>query len=164
MMKKCLLIAFVFLGILAFATPSAHAGVSVGFSFGYPYYHHHYYGCGPRYVYSYYDPYYYRPVYVERAPVVVVRDAPTYVEETRSVTTVPPVDSEPSSYRLGHDWAKDLRDDIVSRAQFVSFLKANITKSSTADYNEFRRGFIAAYGVNGEAAFTKAYQEARGNS
>lgn len=63
--------------------------------------------------------------------------------------------------RDGHDWAKDLRDDIVTRDEFVNYLKKNISKASSADYNEFRRGFIDAYGVNGEAAFTKAYNQAR---
>jgi hypothetical protein len=64
---------------------------------------------------------------------------------------------------LGRDWAKDLRQDIATFDQFEKYLRENITKISTENYNNFRNGFITAYGVNGEAAFDKYFQQARGN-
>jgi len=89
--------------------------------------------------------------------------APASVPVAASVPPPPPPAPAPAvtaPYELGRDWAKDLRDDIATREQFVDYLKSNFPKSSSADYNEFRRGFVAAYGVNAEKAFDKAYQQA----
>lgn len=173
--------SFAFAGLaltgLAFFSPKADAGVAFSVSVGSGYRHHH--GSSFGFAYSdpcyprpvYYRPYCYRPyyysypayytervVYVQPAQQVVV-EQPTVVSSTTTSYTSAP---ESSFYRLGHDWAKDLRDDVISRDQLVSYLRSHVVRASTADYNEFRRGFIAAYGSNGEAAFDKAYQQARG--
>lgn len=85
---------------------------------------------------------------------MVVIQQPRVVEyESRS--------RELSPSQLGHDWANDLRNDVVSWNQFVEFMDDNIVRASRDEYNEFRDGFISTYGVNGEAAFKKAYQQAR---
>ncbi len=120
---------------------------------------------GPRPYYYYSYPYY--PNYVVVAPdPVVVQPSPAPVVYQEPVAA-PSVRMEPSrshSFRLlGHDWAKDLREDVATRDQFIDYLKANVTKASNEDYEQFRKGFVAAYGVNGEAAFDKAFQQARAN-
>ena len=159
------------LGLLTLVPQTSKAGVSVDLRFGFPEGHGHHRGfvcapppiCGPRVIFSDCRPRHHgwrRTVVIEPDPVVIVRE-PRYVE-TSYVRPAPEIIPEaPSSFQLGHDWAKDLRDDVASREQFVSYLRMNLCKSSTGEYSEFRRGFIATYGVNGEAAFDKAYQEAR---
>jgi hypothetical protein len=161
-----------FLGILTLAL-QVHAGtrVSVNFGFGFPIghcgpvydpcrpryshcgpYYRSYssyssYGCSPRY--AYYEPT--RVVVVRQSPPVEVVEAPPVVQSERRV----------GYFELGHDWAKDLRQDIATWDQFIDYLRANVAKNSTQNYNEFRQGFISAYGVNAESAFDKAFQQAR---
>ena len=67
--------------------------------------------------------------------------------------------SSPTYRQLGHDWAQDLRLGIVTWDQFVSYVKAYIANAPTAPRDDFRRGFIAAYGENGDAAFAKALKD-----
>ena len=69
----------------------------------------------------------------------------------------------PGYSRQGHDWAKDLRDDVVTRDEFINYLRSNIVNASSSNFSEFRNGFITAYGVNGDAAFDKAFQKAKTN-
>ena len=58
----------------------------------------------------------------------------------------------PSRYsRQGHDWAKDLRDDFVTRDEFINYLKSNIVNTPPANMAEFWNSFISAYSVNGDA-------------
>ena len=92
------------------------------------------------------------PAVVAAAPVPVEAPAP-------STTTV----LRNGFYQQGHDWAKDLRDDVVIRDQFVDYLKNNVINASSEDSAKFRRGFISAYGVNGDTAFDKALKKAQGN-
>ncbi len=75
----------------------------------------------------------------------------------------PVTTSRASFNQLGHDWAKDLRDDVATWDQFVSYLRSNIVNSPSADSDEFRDGFISAYGIHGKAAFDKAAKQARGD-
>jgi hypothetical protein len=93
-------------------------------------------------------------VYIRPQPTVVVQEQPTVYVEKSTVS---------SWHRLGRDWAKDLRDDVATREMFIQYLRENVTKASTSDFNEFRKGFISTYGVNAETSFNKAYEEARGN-
>lgn len=153
------------------ATPAARAGVKVEVRFGgaprcapAPVYcgplpsHSRSYrtGCYPRpvvvypgYPYAYVAPQ--RVVYVEQ---------PTYVP-VLPATPVPTVPAVSSSYRMGQSWAQDLRNDVVTWEQFVDHLRSSVVRGTSQEYAEFRSGFLAAYGVNAEAALNKAYQAAR---
>ena len=94
------------------------------------------------------------PVYcVAPERVVVVRET--------SYAPVPVVIApEPSYARLGRNWALDLRNEVVAWPQFVAWLRENLVRAPSGAYADFRAGFLAAYGVNAEAAFNKAYAEA----
>jgi hypothetical protein len=104
-------------------------------------------------------------VYYETAPRVVVIRKPDsiIVEEPRSQPSYRPQTEPASKQQKGQEWAQDLRREIVEWKDFVSYLKDHLTKASVEDYNEFRKGFIQAYGSNAEIAFDKAFQEARGD-
>jgi len=65
-------------------------------------------------------------------------------------------------YQLGHDWGRDLRDDVANRNQLVRFIRSNLLGVPSDEVTDFRNGFVSAYGVNGEAAFDRAYHQARG--
>lgn len=160
--------------LAALSPQAAHAGVRVSVGFGPAYYG----SCGPGYPYysrgGYCSSPYYRPWcgpgYYPRPAVYYPRYAPYYVapqqvvvvqEPSYAPAPAPVVEPEMSYARLGHDWARDLRNDVATREQFVNYLRANIVRGPSSAYAEFRSGFLAAYGVNAEAAFNKAYQEAR---
>ncbi len=187
-LKKVFLAGLV-IGLCALISQKADASVSVNFRFGTGGYFCGPPPCHPVVVYGspcrtrviYTSPVIYTRPYVSYAPypyyypyppqnVVVVPQAPPSSESVASQQTTavqptptpPPATAENSYYRVGRDWAKDLREDIATRDQFINYLKANIIRASTENYSEFRKGFIATYGVNAEAAFDKAYQQARG--
>lgn len=83
-----------------------------------------------------------------------------YVSEDVSRTA-----SGPSTFfAKGRDWGQDLRRDVVSWAQFVQYMKTEIVNAVPWMQDEFRRGFVEAYGTNGEAAFEKAATATRGES
>ena len=112
------------------------------FDFGFPFYYYPYYYYPAPYGYYYGPDYYYDPSYSYNgasysAPV----DRRTYLQ-------------------LGHDWAKDLRLDIVTWDQFVTYVKAYIVDAPAGARDDFRRGFLAGYGENGGAAFEKALNNA----
>ena len=54
-----------------------------------------------------------------------------------------------------------MRNDTTTRDQFVEYLSANLVRASHDDLGEFRRTFVAAYGVNGDSAFDKAFKKAK---
>ena len=89
----------------------------------------------------------YEPYYVEPQRVVVVR------ETSYAPAPAPVMESEASYARLGRDWAHDLRNEVATWDQFVNYLRANLVRGPSSAYAEFRSGFLAAYGVNAEAAF-----------
>jgi hypothetical protein len=175
LMKRILFIGLG-VGLITLSAQQANAGVHVDVQFGFP--SHHYHRPNPCVVYrpvyrSHCEPVYHHRswsyssrsysypsvVYVRPQPqqVVVMQDpAPVYTTTTNSVSEAPR-----TYQQLGHDWAKDLRNDIATWDQFVAYLKSNLSRGDTRDYNDFRNGFIAAYGVNGEAAFDKSFQKAR---
>jgi hypothetical protein len=68
--------------------------------------------------------------------------------------------TSPDDYARGRMWAQDLRREVVTWDQFVEYCKANVISTSPVVFSEFRRGFIAGYGENAEAAFNKAVQQA----
>ncbi|MCC7519036.1 MAG: hypothetical protein IT578_07620 [Verrucomicrobiae bacterium] len=70
-------------------------------------------------------------------------------------------ETAPGWSALGRNWAFDLRNEVATWEQFVSWLRNNLVRAPSNAYAEFRGGFLAAYGVNAEAAFNKAYAEAR---
>ena len=160
--------------LAALSPQAARAGVRVSVGFGFPAYG----SCGPGYpaprqVYCS-PPGYFRPrcapVYYPSPMVYYPRYEPYYVEPQRVVVVretsyapapAPVMESEASYARLGRDWAHDLRNEVATWDQFVNYLRANLVRGPSSAYAEFRSGFLAAYGVNAEAAFNKAYQEAR---
>jgi hypothetical protein len=163
------IIAGLAIGLSSLVPQKAHAGVSVGIGFRFGSGHY----CGPGYhssvIYAPYRSCYYGPPavysyypYYPTERVVVVNPPPSEPVVVQRSSPPPPQVVNSTYFTLGRDWARDIRDDVASRDQFVSYLKSNVTQTSTENYNEFRRGFISAYGVNGEAAFDKAYQQARG--
>jgi hypothetical protein len=62
-------------------------------------------------------------------------------------------------YQRGQDWAQDLRRDVVTWEQFVAYLRSDVVNATETQRNEFRRGFVAGYGANADAALDKAMQE-----
>lgn len=92
--------------------------------------------------------------------VVVPPPAPAPVAAA-PVPQAPVTPAPPSFYQLGHDWARDLRADVATLDQFVDYLEDHVIQASDADIKEFRSGFLSAYGVNGEAAFEKAFNRAK---
>ena len=111
------------------------------FNFGFPFYYY------PDYYYYYPPPYYYGPDYYY----------PSYSYNGGSYSA--PVDRR-TYLQLGHDWAKDLRLDIVTWDQFVTYVKAYIVDAPAGARDDFRRGFVAGYGENGGAAIEKALKDA----
>jgi hypothetical protein len=75
-------------------------------------------------------------------------------------TSSPSSPSGPNDYQLGTQWAQDLRRDIVIWDGFVNYVRSNILTALPSDEAEFRKGFISAYGINAEAAFNKAAEQA----
>lgn len=121
-------------------------------------------------------PYYYcNGVYYQTCPGgYMVVNPPVAVAQPQGVmapvpapigaTPAPTMAASTSFYHQGHDWARDLREDVVTREQFIHYLRSNVLRlpSVTAgDIAEFRRGFVAAYGVNGDSSLDKALQAAR---
>jgi hypothetical protein len=119
------------------------------FDFGFPFYYYPY----SAYYYDYPPPYYYD--YYDNGPVYYYPSPSYYGSGSYSV----PVDSR-TYLVLGHDWAKDLRLDIVTWDQFVAYVKTNIVNAPAGARDDFRRGFISGYGENGDDAFTKALKQA----
>ncbi len=144
---KTLILASLGLGLLSF-TPRSDAGVALDLRFGSGDRYHHE---REHVVYERHE--YRRPVFVEPRGVVVVQE-PVYVSACPQV----PCDN---FYATGRDWARDLRDDAVTRDQFIVFLRSHIVRTSTYNYEEFRRGFIEGYGIHGERAFDMAFRDAR---
>ena len=135
------------LGVLLMIPQAAHAGVSVSFRFGTSA-HRSYVSsdpvCAPP-VYSHgYSSYRHHGYYQPQRVVMVRQELP--------------VIASASYYQLGRDWAKDLRNDVATWDQFVNYLRS--TQYSTTGYTQFREGFLSAYGIHGERAFDKAYQQA----
>ncbi len=106
-------------------------------------------------------PYYYsNRVYYRTCPDgYVIVNPPMVVTQPQVVMVQAPAASD--FYRLGHDWARDLRDDVVTREQFIRYVRSDVLHATRSDFSEFRRGFATAYGVNGDSAFDKALQTAR---
>jgi hypothetical protein len=169
MIMKKMLIAGLVLGAACLVPQATQAAVSVDLHFGtsrhgnyrnnyhhrghssyhhhsYPYRHHSYHRNHSRSSFRGFVSVYPQPVYVPERVVVVERRQPQYVE--------------PSYYDLGRDWAKDLRRDVVSWGDFIRFLKDNNIQGSSRRSNDFRDGFVSAYGVNGDAAFRRAIRQA----
>ncbi|MDD2706981.1 MAG: DUF6515 family protein [Verrucomicrobiae bacterium] len=96
---------------------------------------------------------------VQTAPVV------TQTQTTASASTTGASSSAASIksgfQQLGHDWAKDLRGEVATWQQFVDYLKANLVSAPSGNSEEFRKGFVTAYGINGDAAFEKAFRQAK---
>lgn len=175
-MKRLLIIGFG-AGALLITSQPAEAGVKVSVNLGFPSYRH----CRPSPCVTYRSPCY--PVYQHRSyhhrsyscgysrqvvyvqqpePVIIMQNpAPVYSSPPVYQSSPAPVEVSRTFYQLGHDWAKDLRNDIATFDQFVTYLKANVSRADTRDYNDFRDGFVSTYGVNGQAAFDKAFQQAR---
>jgi hypothetical protein len=156
MIMKKILIAGLVMGAACLIPQATQAAVSVDLHFGTsrhgyyrndyrPYSHYHSYPYRHHSSFGGYVSVYPQPVYTPER-VVVVEQQPRYVE--------------PSYYDLGHDWAKDLRRDAVSWGDFIRFLKDNNIQGSSRRYNDFRDGFVSAYGVNGDSALRRALQQA----
>lgn len=62
--------------------------------------------------------------------------------------------------QLGYDWGRDVRREIASWESFVDYIKSNLLNAFSSDRDHFKRGFLSAYGVNAEAAWDKAWNEA----
>ena len=127
------------------------------FSFGVPFYY---------YPYSYYypPPYYYNdygPAYdYSSVPDNNSYYPPSVPDSNGSSATYSAPTTSRSSTTVGHDWAQDLRLDIVTWDQFITYMKTNLASASVGARDEFRRGFVSAYGDNGDAAFAKALKDA----
>jgi hypothetical protein len=126
-----------------------HRGIVVApFAWGYvgPYPYYYYpYGYSPDYYYS--APYAYSPytVYDSGSPPPAAGSS----------------SQQPSTYyQLGHDWGQDLRQDVVTWAQFVDYLKNTFPEASSTKLQEFRRGFLSSYGMNAVFAFDRALSQA----
>ncbi len=118
------------------------------------------------------SPYYYcNGVYYQACPSgYMIVNPPVVVAPPQVVMApvvappAPAMSASTSFYRLGHDWARDLRDDVATRDQFIHYLRSNVLRLASVaagDVEEFRRGFVGAYEVNGDTAFDKALQAAR---
>jgi hypothetical protein len=69
-----------------------------------------------------------------------------------------PVASPPRStpYILGEHWGQDLRREVVTWDQFVAYVHDRVATADAVEREEFRRGFVAGYGINAASAFAKA--------
>jgi len=65
-----------------------------------------------------------------------------------------------TAYELGHDWGQDLRREVVTWSDFVTFLKVIVPQLVGNDLMELSRGFAGGYGSNAQAAFEKAMRDA----
>jgi len=88
--------------------------------------------------------------------------APAYVPGAGSYFAGYAATPAPDYVQLGHDWAQDLRQDVATWDQFVAYLKTYILRAAATARDDFYRGFLAAYGVNGGAALAKGVREASG--
>ena len=139
-----------------------YRGNSFGFFFGgASLYYYPSYGYYPVYPYPVYNPY---PAY-NSYPVYsygTYTSAPyVYDSSADNSASIRPQTVQVRSYlELGHDWAKDLRLDLIPWDQLVVYLKQYIVNAPPASRDEFRRGFIAGYGLHAEEAYDKAMQQA----
>jgi hypothetical protein len=128
------------------------------FSVGFPFYYY------PAYSYYYPAPYYndYGPGY-EYSSVPYSSSSyypPSVSYSSGSSATYSAPATSRASTTVGHDWAQDLRLDIVTWDEFVTYVKTNLASAPAGTRNDFRRGFVSAYGENGDAAFAKALKDA----
>lgn len=97
--------------------------------------------------------------------------APTYDSGyyDSGASYVPPVDESagggavqtaPGYDELGHGWGQDLRRDVATWDQFVSYMQTYIIVATPAAQAEFREAFVASYGINGATAYDKAAEQA----
>jgi hypothetical protein len=112
---------------------------SIGLGFvSYPqsiYYGHPYFP--PRYDYV---EYYQYPVYT------------TYVEPAYGQY------AQPTSIEIGQAWGTGLRQGYYVWDQFIGYLKAHIVTAPVRVREDFRQGFVIAFGINGDTAFANSYQ------
>lgn len=126
------------------------------FSLGVPWCYYPSYGYYPAYSYPVYAPYpasYYPDTYV---PTPYVYDSGASYSSPASSPAV----QVRTWLELGHDWAKDLRLDIVAWDQLVAYVKAYVINASPTVRDEFRRGFLSGYGLHAQEAYDKALKQA----
>jgi len=168
----------------SYANSAAASSVAVSLAppIGVPRHHFHHLGGGPfcaqpfagAYAYSYYgNPYYDYgyPPYAYSPPYYYPRymrdDAypgyyPYTVYDLGNQNSGTGSANQPATtyYQLGHHWAQDLRQDIVTWDQFVASVQKWLTDATPGAREEFRRVFASAYGTNGDAALDKALVQA----
>ncbi len=124
----------------------------------FPFYCAYPYFCG----YPFYDDGYYNDYdsgdYAGPPAVIYSDNGPGPV----AVPVTLPGGTDPGYSRLGNDWGQDLRREIVTWDQFVDYVRATVLTASSSARDEFRRGFIASYGINAAAAFDLALRQAGG--
>jgi hypothetical protein len=98
------------------------------------------------------------PIFVGPETMVIERYSSDSYSDNNSTTTTTDIDY---FYKLGHDWANDLRRDIVTWDQFIDFLRVNIVPATITNYDAFRNGFLPAYGIHGAEAFDNAFRLAQ---
>ncbi len=64
-------------------------------------------------------------------------------------------------YDTGRAWSRNLRENAVTRDQFVHYLRFSLNRASERDVEEFRRGFTQGYGFRRYRFFEKALRQAR---
>lgn len=98
--------------------------------------------------------------YLEQPTGYLVVPPPVVESPAVVAAPVPVADTRSGFDQVGHDWAKDLRNEVATFDQFVDYVRANLLRADTRSFASFREAFIAAYGVNGRAAFERAVDRA----
>jgi len=131
---------------------------------------HHHHDCrfvffGSLYYPFYWDPWWYGPAYYTRYYAAPYYDGPGYSYAPVSAdygTGYSSAYPQPSySYgELGRMWGEELRRQAVSWDQFVQYLQSYIVNASPVQQDEFRDGFLEAYGPTAAATFADAWDQA----
>ena len=74
-------------------------------------------------------------------PVAIVEDAQSY-------------------YQPGYDWGAGIRGSQLAWADFLTYIERYVLSASPVGRDAFRRGFLEAFGGNGEATYDYALRQA----
>ena len=63
-------------------------------------------------------------------------------------------------YQPGYDWGAGIKDNHLAWAEFLAYLERYVLSASPVGRDAFRRGFIEAFGGNGDATYDYALRQA----
>ena len=107
-------------------------------------------------------PYYYYPDYgyYDLGPYSPADSSMGYTSASDTPTETYANPDTDSFYQPGYQWGGELKLYHVTMDQFVAYLKSYILSASPVQQAAFRSGFVAHFGIDGQAIYDQAVQQA----